>query len=410
MARTANRLTARQVEAMKKPGRYADGNGLYLQIARGGTKSWLFRYMRDGQARAMGLGPVDIVTLADARDQAIEARRTLQAGDDPIEMKEAARRAAKLEAAKSITFKKAAEKYIAMNRSGWRNVKHAAQWESTLATYAYPEIGDLAVASIDTELVLKVIEPIWKTKTETASRVRSRIESILDWAKVHGYRTGENPARWRGHLDKSLPARSKVQKVRHHKALPYGEIGGFMTDLRSREAIAARALEFAILTATRSGEVLNARWSEFNLEEGVWTVPADRMKAGREHRVPLSEPALEIVRRIGEDHGRDGFVFPGQKPGRPLSGMAFAMMLRRMKRDDITAHGFRSTFRDWAAERTKYPREAAEAALAHAIPDKVEAAYRRGDLFEKRRRLMRDWATFCAKAKVEGNVVAIGAA
>lgn len=395
---------------MKKPGRYADGNGLYLQVAKGGSKSWLFRYMSDGKARAMGLGPVGIVTLADARDQAIEARRRLLAGVDPIEAKEAGRRAANLEVAKSITFKEAAEKYIDVHKSGWRNAKHSAQWESTLQTYVYPVIGSLGVAAIDTGLVLKVIEPIWQTKTETASRVRSRIENILDWAKVRGYREGENPARWRGHLDKSLPARSKVRKIEHYKALPFTEVGAFVAELRKREAIAARALDFAILTACRTGEVLGVDWSEINLEQGIWIIPADRMKAGREHRVPLSKQALAILKRMGDDFAYNGYVFPGQKAGKPLSGMAFAMILRRMERQDITAHGFRSTFRDWAAESTAYPREVAEMALAHAIGDKVEAAYRRGDLFEKRRRLMQAWANYCDRPTTKANVVAIKSA
>lgn len=407
MARAVNRLTARQVETASKPGRYADGNGLYLQIARTGTKSWLFRYMLNGTARAMGLGPVTLVSLAEARDLAIDAKRALLAGKDPIEARKEDRQAAKLHAAKAITFKEAAEKYIEAHKAGWKNAKHAGQWTSTLETYAYPVFGDLSVAAIDTGLVLKVIEPIWQTKTETASRVRSRIENILDWATVRGFREGENPARWRGHLEKSLPARSKVRKVRHHAALPYGEVGSFMRELRRREAIAARALEFAILTACRSGEALKAEWSEIDLDKAVWTIPADRMKADREHRVPLSGRAVEILERMGDDFGRKGFVFPGQKPGKPLSGMAFSMILRRMDRTDITAHGFRSTFRDWASEQTAYPREVAEMALAHSIPDKVEAAYRRGDLFEKRRRLMDDWAKHCDRNESGSNVVPI---
>lgn len=407
MGRKANRLTARQVETLNRTGRYADGNGLYLQVAAGGSKSWLFRYMRDGKATAMGLGSTGVVSLAEARDLAIEQKRIIQSGRDPIAARKAKREAAMLEAAKSITFRKASEKYIAAHKSSWKNAKHAAQWTSTLETYAYPVIGDLPVAAIDTGLVLKIIEPIWETKTETASRVRSRIENVLSWATVRGYREGDNPARWRGHLEQSLPARSKVRKVKHHAALPYTEVGSFMVALRQREAIAARALEFAILTATRSGEVLNARWSEFNPDAAEWIIPAERMKAGRDHRVPLSDRSLEIVRQMGEDFGTRGYVFPGQKPGKPLSGMAFAMMLRRMERDDITAHGFRSTFRDWAAEQTAYTREVAEMALAHTIPDRTEAAYRRGDLFEKRRRLMADWAEFTKLGGTRGNVVAM---
>ncbi|WP_281020019.1 site-specific integrase [Minwuia sp. IMCC3060] len=407
MARTANKLTVRQVETMTKPGKYADGNGLYLQIAAGGSKSWLVRYMRDGKARAMGLGPVAVVPLAMAREKALEAQRTIREGMDPIEARQAQKQERALAEAKAITFRKAAEQYIAAHRSGWKNAKHAAQWTSTLETYAYPVIGNLSIAAIDTGLVLKIVEPIWQSKTETATRVRSRIENILDWATVRGYRQGDNPARWRGHLEKSLPARSKVRKVKHHAALPYQEIAAFMVDLRAREAVAARALEFAILTAARSGEVLNASWSEFDLDEGVWTIPADRMKAGTEHHVPLSARAVQIIKQMGEDFGKEGFVFPGQKPERPLSGMAFAMILRRMNRADITAHGFRSTFRDWVAEQTAYAHDVAEMALAHTVANKVEAAYRRGNMFDKRKRLMTDWADYCAIPKADATVIAI---
>lgn len=407
MARTANKLTARQVETMTKPGKYADGNGLYLQIAAGGSKSWLVRYMRDGKARAMGLGPVAVVPLSTAREKTLEAQRTIREGLDPIEARQAQKQERALAEAKAITFRKAAEQYIAAHRSGWKNAKHAAQWTSTLETYAYPVIGNLSIAAIDTGLVLKIVEPIWQTKTETATRVRSRIENILDWATVRGYRQGDNPARWRGHLEKSLPARSKVRKVKHHAALPYQEIAAFMVDLRAREAVAARALEFAILTAARSGEVLNASWSEFDLDAGVWTIPADRMKAEVEHNVPLSDRAVQIIKQMGEDFGKTGFVFPGQKPERPLSGMAFAMILRRMDRADITAHGFRSTFRDWVAEQTAYARDVAEMALAHTVANKTEAAYRRGNMFDKRKRLMTDWADYCALPNAAATVTPI---
>lgn len=407
MARKANKLTVRQVETMNKPGKYADGNGLYLQIAAGGSKSWLVRYMRDGKARAMGLGPVAVVPLAMAREKALEAQRTIREGLDPIEARQAERQARALAEAKAITFRKAAEQYIAAYSPGWKNAKHAAQWTSTLETYAYPVIGDLSIAAIDTGLVLKIVEPIWQHKTETASRVRSRIENILDWATTRGYRQGDNPARWKGHLSTSLPARSKIQKVKHHAALPYREIAAFMADLRAREAVAARALEFAILTAARSGEVLNASWSEFDLDEGVWTIPADRMKAGTEHHVPLSARAVQIIKQMGEDFGEEGFIFPGQKPGRPLSGMAFAMILRRMDRADITAHGFRSSFRDWVAEQTAFAGDVAEMALAHTVANKTEAAYRRGDMFEKRTRLMAEWADYCAMPKAAATVTPI---
>lgn len=299
--------------------------------------------------------------------------------------------------------------YIAANEAGWRNAKHRAQWVATLEAYAYPHMGDLPAGAVETAHVMAALEPIWREKPETASRLRGRIEAVLDYAKARGWREGENPARWRGHVANMLPARGKVAKVKHHAALPWREIGGFMATLRAGSGLAARALELAILTAARSGEVLNARWSEIDLEEAVWTVPAERMKAGREHRVPLSAPAVALLRELLplRDAERGDWVFPGARPGRPLSNMALEMLLRRMKRSDLTAHGFRSTFRDWCAEQTAFDRDTAEMALAHVVRDKVEAAYRRGDVFEKRRRLMDEWAAFCAKPPASGEVVPI---
>jgi integrase len=386
---------------------YADGGGLYLQVtltARDGepAKSWIYRYMLRGKAREMGLGSLNAISLQQARGKALDCRRLRQEGIDPIDARRAAREQTVLEAAKAITFKSAAADYVKRHRAGWHNGKHAAQWEATLATYAEPIIGGLSVQAIDTGLVLKVLEPIWTAKPETASRLRGRIESILDWAKARGYRQGENPARWRGHLDKLLPAPAKVRRIKPHAALPYADLTDFMTPLRTQEGVAARALEFAILTAARTGEVIGARWGEIDLAAKLWAVPADRMKARKEHRVPLSPRALEILSEIkpaacnGEpsDTNRQ-FIFSGGKPGQPLSNMALLMLLRRMGRDDLTVHGFRSTFRDWAAERTNFPSEVPEMALAHAVGDKIEAAYRRGDLFEKRARLMNDWAKFC---------------
>jgi len=299
-----------------------------------------------------------------------------------------------------MTFRACAETYIETQEAGWRNAKHASQWRNTLKTYAYPIIGDLPVEAIDIEMVLEVLNPIWKTKTETASRVRSRIEQVIDWAAVHRYRTGENPARWKGHLDKTLPARSKVQKVRHHPALPYEEMGEFMALLRSQKGVGARGLEFQILTAARTGEVIGATWDEINLDAKVWALPGERVKSGSDHRVPLSTAAMEVVRNMKEK-GEDGFVFLGAREGKPLSNMAFLQVLKRMERSDITAHGFRSTFRDWAADQTSFSREVAEKALAHAISDKVEAAYRRRDLFDKRRDLMEAWAEYCASHKLD---------
>jgi integrase len=311
-----------------------------------------------------------------------------------------------LEAAKGMTFRACAERYIEAHKAGWRNPKHALQWMSTLASYAYPVFGDLPVKAIDVGLVMKAVEPIWATKTETASRLRGRIESVLDWAAARGYRHGDNPARWRGHLDKLLPKRAKMQRVQHHPALAYDEVGAFMDALRSQGGIAARALAFCILTATRTSETLNARWDEIDLAAKLWVIPAGRIKAGKEHRVPLSAPALAILRQLAETRSGE-FVFPGGKGGKPLSNMALLALLKRMERSDLTVHGFRSAFRDWAAERTHYPREVAEMALAHAIGDKVEAAYRQGDLFEKRRRLMEEWARFCASPRHSRDVVPI---
>lgn len=413
MARITARLTALQVTRMVgKPGMYADGNGLYLQVTERGA-SWIYRFMLKGSAREMGLGPLALYGLQEARKKALDARRLRHEGVDPIEARRAAHAKVLLDVAKAMTFTQCAAAYIKAHRAGWRNAKHAAQWEATLGTYAEPIIGALPVQAIDTTLVMKVLEqevrvapdkpaaPLWRAKPETASRLRGRIESILDWARVRGYREGENPARWRGHLDKLLPARAKVRKVEHHAALPYDELPDLMRSLRAQEGVAARALEFAILTAARTGEVIGARWSEIDVGEKLWTVPPDRMKAGKEHRVPLSARAaaiLEQMKPLGqlrdEQNEADGFVFPGGKPGQPLSNMAFLMLLRRMKRDDLTAHGFRSTFRDWAAERTNFPSEVAEMALAHTVSSKVEQAYRRGDLFERRRRMMTAWATF----------------
>src|SRR6516162_5915122 len=415
MARTIGRLTALKVDKAKRPGMYADGGGLYLRVTFSGTKNWVFRFMLSGRPRWMGVGPLHTIGLAEARNRAAGFRLQRHDGVDPIEKRRAERLEARLDAAKARSFKECAVMYIAGHRAGWRNPKHAAQWQATLAMYAEPVIGGLSVQRIDTALVLKVLEPIWTTKPETAGRVRGRIEVILDWAKARSYRTGENPARWRGHLDKLLPARGKVHRVEHHAALPYAELPGFLVALREQKAIAARALEFLVLTAARKGETIGARWSEFDLLDKTWTVTAERMKAGREHRVPLSARALAILQEMQVHRpagNADGYVFAGGKLGKPLSNMAFLMLLRRLGRGDLTAHGFRSTFRTWAAERTNFPREVIEVALAHAIGNKVEAAYQRGDMFEKRRRLMEAWAQFCATAPAQerqNNVTALRA-
>jgi integrase len=406
MARTIGKLTALAVSQAKRRGYYGDGGGLFLQVSTGGAKSWVFRFKEAGKLREMGLGPLHTISLAEARQRAQECRKARLDGRDPIADRKASRLAAKLDAAKAMTFKACAERYIAAHKAGWRNAKHAAQWTATLNTYVYPSFGALPVQAVDVGLVLRAIEPIWATKPETASRVRGRIESILDWATARGYRAGENPARWRGHLENLLPKRSKVRRVEHHAALPYPEISGFIVELREQPGFAARALEFAILTAARTGEVIGARWNEFNTAERLWTIQGERMKAGKEHRVPLSDAALAIVEKMAAIRSGD-FVFPGGKSNRPLSNMAFLMLLRRMGRGVLTAHGFRSSFRDWAAERTTFPAEVAEMALAHAVNDKVEAAYRRGDLFQKRRQLAEAWARFCAAPPATGGVVPI---
>jgi integrase len=391
------RLTALAVTRASKPGLYADGAGLYLRVSRNGSKSWAFRFTLRGKPREMGLGGLTKVTLADARKKAADIRLLLSDGHDPLDRRqqEEAKRAReeKLAAARGMTFDKCAEAYIAAHEPGWRNEKHKQQWRNTIATYVAPVFGNTPVQDIDLDLVMKVIEPIWNTKTETARRIRGRIEVILDWAKVRGYRSGENPARWRGQMDQLLPARSKLNSVKHHAALPYSEIPDFMNALRAIPGNSAAALEFLILTAARTGEVINAKWAEIDLKKKLWIVPVARMKSGREHRVPLSSAAVAVLKRMGE--GKGEYLFSGRSPDAPLSNMALLMTLGRMNRADITAHGFRSTFRDWAAECTNFPSEMVEMALAHVIEGKTEAAYRRGDLLEKRRHLMDEWALFC---------------
>ena len=375
----AGKLTAVRVRTLTAPGRYGDGKGLWLQVRDPAHRSWLFRFKLHGRERAMGLGAVEDVPLAEARNAADECRKLLRQGIDPIEHRKA-ERAEKAAAARGISFREVAGRYIEAHKAGWRNAKHADQWRNTLEAYAFPIFGALPVAAVDTGAVMRVLEPLWRVKTETASRLRGRIENVLDYATARSWRQGENPARWRGHLQKLLPARAKVQRVEHHAALPWRQMGAFMAELRRQKGIAAAALEFTILTAGRTGEVTGARWSE--IDGDVWTVPGERMKAGREHRVPLSAAALAVLAKMKPEGAAPGvWVFPGGKAGRPLSGTALLMLLRRMQRGDLTAHGFRSTFREWAAEATGYPREVAELALAHVNRDKVEAAYQRGDLF-----------------------------
>jgi len=415
MPKRATPLTAQKV-AKAKPGRYFDGDGLVLLVREASTFApdgkikqygrawWLYRYTLRGRTRDLGIGRAighNSVSLADARIAAARARAVVKSGTDPLAERQAeeARKAAAaaLAAAKAITFKTCAGKYITANKAGWKNAKHGDQWENTLATYVYPTIGELAVSEIDTGHVTRVLEPIWTAKPETASRVRGRIESVLSYATTHNWRAGENPARWRGHLENVLPKKSKVAKVVHHAALPWRDTGAFMKALAAQHGTGALAFRFAILTATRTGEIIGAKWSEIDMQHAVWTIPGERMKAGVEHRVPLSANALALLREA-EKLRADGvdFVFPGGRKGKPLSNMSFLMLLRRMAREDITAHGFRSTFRDWAAE-TGQPADIAEAALAHTVGDKTVAAYQRGDLLDRRRKLMEDWAKFCDK-------------
>ncbi|MCJ2116761.1 integrase arm-type DNA-binding domain-containing protein [Methylobacterium sp. J-001] len=393
LRRGPGQLSALVVSRTREPGLYADGGGLYLQVTHADARSWIFRFMLNGRARSMGLGSLHTLTLAEARSKATECRKLCLDGIDPIEARQRVRSAAQLDAAKAMTFDACAEAYIEAHKKGWRNEKHVDQWRNTLATYASPVFGVLPVQAIDTGLVMRVIEPIWGDKTETATRVRGRIESVLDWAATRGYRQGENPARWRGHLQNLLPKRSKVQRVEHHAAIPFVQITEFVASLRQQNGTSPLALEFTILTAARTGEVIGATWDEIDLAERAWTVPAERMKGGREHRVPLCAQALRILERFRALD--DKYVFPGGKRGRPLSNMAMLELLKRMGRPDLTVHGFRSTFRDWAAETTHFPNEMVEMALAHIIENKVEAAYRRGDLFQKRHELMNAWAVYC---------------
>jgi integrase len=407
MARTA-KLSAVEVTKAKGPAALHDGGGLYLRVSAAGAKSWVFRFQLDGKRRDMGLGPFPDISLSDARVKATGHRRLRHEGIDPLDAKAAQRQAQRVSDAKGRTFRECAVEFIEKNRPGWRNAKHAAQWTATLATYVYPTLGELPVSAIDAGLVVQVLDPIWADKPETASRVRGRIEAVLDAATVRGFRQGPNPAQWKGNLAHILPARGKVRRVEHHAALPIDDMSEFLGALRGREGMAARALEFAILTAARTGEVLGARWGEIDLDAKIWTVPAGRMKAGREHRVPLSGAALAVLETVRPlalmcDGKPDPVapVFPGPRRALPMSNMVMLMVLRRMKRGDLTAHGFRSTFSDWAAERTGYPREVVEMTLAHAVENKVEAAYRRGDLFEKRRLLGEEWARFCAESKAD---------
>jgi len=386
----AFKLSALKVSKLNKPGIYGDGAGLCLRVTGGGSRHWVFRFMLSNRAHWMGLGPYPDVTLEEAREQALEARRKKRAGVNPI----GERKLETIRARATLTFQQCADKYIASHRTGWKNSKHANQWTNTLSTYCGPVIGGLAVNEVDVALVMKILEPIWVIKAETASRLRGRIESILDWAAVRGYRQGNNPARWKGHLNNLLPKSSRVKRIVHHASLSYTELGAFMAKLSNQPGIGARALAFVILTAARSGEVRGTTWDEIDMTQKLWVIPGIRMKSGKEHRVPLSRSAISLLKEM-KGQCRGDLVFPGRSEGRPLSDMSLIAVLHRMNRKDLTCHGFRATFRDWVSETTAYPREVAEMALAHTIGDKVEAAYRRGDLFTKRTKVMEEWDKFC---------------
>lgn len=408
MGRKATELSPLEVSRLKAPGLHFVGGvaGLALQVSQSGARSWILRIKIGTKRRDIGLGGFPDVPLAQAKEKARQARDKVKEGKDPIEEARAAKSALMDAQSKAFTFDQAGDAYIKAHEAGWKSLKHAAQWRTTLTTYASPIIGAMQVSDVDLTHVMQILDPIWKDKTETASRLRGRIESVLNWATARGYRTGLNPARWRGHLDNLLPARGKIQKVEHHAALSYKELSGFILALRQQAGMGARALEFAILTAARSGEVRGATWAEIDTDAATWTIPSERMKVGKEHRVPLSDAALTLLAALPRMAGTD-LVFPNTK-GAALSDMTLTAVLRRMVVDS-TAHGFRSTFRDWAGETTAYPREVIEHALAHQLKDKAEAAYARGSLFGKRRRLMDDWAIYCVtQAAKAGEVVPIG--
>jgi integrase len=393
LARTLQRLTALSVSRARKPGYLADGGGLYLQITTAHAKSWIYRFMLANRRREMGLGPYPAVSLSTARKAASDARSLVKAGRDPINARNAERVRRRLDEAKGTTFDEAAAQFIASNEAAWRSSAHRAQWRISLATYASPVIGSVPVEDIGVTEITRILKPLWQGKVETAARLRGRIERVLDWARVHELRTGENPARWRGHLDKLLPALSQVHKVKHFAAVPVDGVAAIYARLCKSKAMSAVALRFTILTAARAGEATGLKWSEIDINGRVWTVPADRIKAGRDHRVPLSDEATNILATMREV-ATGNLVFPGWVNGRPLALKSLRRVLKTAGGGSATVHGFRSTFRDWASERTNYSRDVAEMALAHAIGDKVEAAYRRGDLFERRKAMMQDWANF----------------
>lgn len=402
MAKKINRLTALKINKATQKGMLPDGRGLYLQVSKSGSKSWLYRYEVDGREKSHGLGGYPGISLGDARDAADDCRKLRKKGMDPIEHKRKELAASKLNKAKSITFQQCATMFIDSHKAGWKNPKHEMYWRNTLKTYAYPVIGDLSVQNVDTGLVLAVIEPIWFTKTETASRVRQRIENILDWAKARGYREGENPARWRGHLNTQLPERNKVQKVKHFPAMPYKDVSAYFNELRLVDTTTAKALAFTILAATRATEAREARWCEIDIENNLWVIPPERMKGTKEHRVPLTSEMLKILEEVeGFD---DTLLFPGLKSGKSISEATIRKLLHKTQ-PKYSVHGFRSSFRDWCAEMTSYPREVAESALSHTLGNATEAAYQRGDLLIKRSKLMAAWTDYCITDNQAGVVI-----
>lgn len=406
MARQIQNLTARKCETIKDPGYYADGQNLYLQVSKTLSKSWLFIYKFQGRKHEIGLGGYPDIPLALAREAAARWRKVLIEGDNPIEIKRALEAEKQRNRVDNPTFAQCAAKFIESHRAGWKNRKHAQQWENTLHQYAFPIIGNRQVKEIDTSLVMRVFEPIWLEKNETATRLRGRIENILDWASVHKYRQGDNPARWRGHLDKLLSSPNKVQRTKHFKALPYREMHGLFLALRSNGSVSAIALEFLILAAARTGEVIGAQWNEIDLNQKIWIIPAERMKAKKEHRVPLTSRTLEILSIVKQLQETD-YIFPGRTKSGGLSNAAMDKLLQVTLNYDATVHGFRSTFRDWASEITNFPHELCEMALAHTIKNQAEAAYRRGDMLEKRRVMMETWLAYIETKPVQGEEISL---
>jgi len=374
-----SQLTSRKVQTAKTPGYYGDGGGLYLQVSNYGTRSWVFRFMVAGRAREMGLGSLETFSLKEARARARECRQFVSQGIDPIEDRRKKRDEARAASGEAMPFKKAAQLFLEVHVNGWRNVKHQQQWANTLQTYAFPTLGTRPVAAINGALITVALAPIWTAKPETSRRVKQRIERVVQWVKD----------------GMPLPIEGASKRTRHHPAMPYEAVPGFMVRLRANESISARALEFCILTASRTGEAIGATWAEIDLDARIWTVPADRMKSGKEHEVPLSKRAIEILKALPREKG-SVYVFPGARAGKPLSNMAMLELLRGMNSDGYTTHGFRSSFRDWAGEQSSFPREVIEHALAHRIKDKAEAAYARGTLLPKRQKLMEAWGSYCA--------------